>query len=463
MVGIEGREHRRLAALGAWAALAAVACGPVEGGDDTRRLEQPVVVCAPGETQEGIDVSYYQGDIDWGAVAASGRKFAIARVNDGDFIDPQFGPNWDGIRAAGMIRGAYQFFRPAMSADAQADTMIAAVGVLGAGDLPATLDVEATGSQPADVIASKIHVWMDKVEIATGKRPIIYTGKYFWNDNVVSADFAGDPLWIAAYGPPCPDTPSPWDDWAMWQYSSTGSVPGIAGDVDLDVFNGTMADLEMLAGQMYAAELVSQSYPATMAAGETSVGSLTLKNIGGRTWDIATRVGTTEPRDRESPFATPTWVGPNRPAAVGAPVAPGETYTFDFDLRAPVEPGTYVEHYSLVQEGVAWFGDPGQGGPPDTEIVFEITVVGGAAPRGGGRPPPPRGGGGGGGPPPPPPRSTGARAAASCPGVRRGPRRPRGPSRQRPSRARSPADAAAEHAREVSERVSAARTGPSLR
>ena len=88
---------------------------------------------------------------------------------------------------------------------------------------------------------------MDRVQAATGRVPIIYTGKYFWNDNVGSGDFAGNPLWLAAYVSPCPSTPGAWGGWSMWQYNDNGSIPGIAGNVDVDIFNGTIDQLDALA------------------------------------------------------------------------------------------------------------------------------------------------------------------------------------------------------------------------
>jgi lysozyme len=85
---------------------------------------------------QGVDVSHYQGDIDWGAVKGSGRSFAIAAIGDGEgFIDWTFGGHWRAMKEAGLIRGSYQFFRAAESADAQADIVVRAVGRLGAEEL----------------------------------------------------------------------------------------------------------------------------------------------------------------------------------------------------------------------------------------------------------------------------------------------------------------------------------------
>ena len=223
-----------------------VAC---TGAVDTREVEQLARVCAAGPTTKGIDVSYYQGTIDWAKVKTAGVAFAFVRVSDGlATIDAKFSQNWSGARAAGVVRGAYQFFRPNLDAAAQANLFVEKVGTLAADDLPPVIDVEASGSQSAAVIAAKVRIWIDIVEAATGKKPIIYTGYYFWRDSVGDAKFPGYPLWVAGYVNHCPDVPLGWDTWSFWQTSSTGQVRGIAGAVDLNTFNGDRAGLLAMTG-----------------------------------------------------------------------------------------------------------------------------------------------------------------------------------------------------------------------
>ncbi|HEX7603818.1 MAG TPA: phage tail tip lysozyme [Polyangiaceae bacterium] len=130
----------------------------------------------------------------------------------------------------------------------------------------------------------------------------------------------------------------------------------------------------------YGAQFVSQSFPAasttlTMTAGQVLPATIELKNTGTKAWDTNTRLGTTGPRDRKSAFADSSWVSDDRPAAVKGTVAPGSSYKFAFDLAAPTKPGTYDEHFGVVEEGVAWFSDPGQGGPSDTLLEVKIVVV----------------------------------------------------------------------------------------
>jgi len=193
---------------------------------------------------QGVDVSKYQGAFDWGAAHV---QFGFASVSDGFDPNPYFAVDWANMRAAGVLRGAYQFFEPGEDEVAQANEVIAATGVLGDGDLPAAIDVEVTGGQPPDVIAAKVRHWIDLVRAGTGKQPIIYTGPYFWQDNV-GAGFDDIGLWVAHYGPPCPLVPAGWDRWQIWQYDDDG------GYLDLDVFNGSLDDLRALAGSPRAPE-----------------------------------------------------------------------------------------------------------------------------------------------------------------------------------------------------------------
>jgi hypothetical protein len=130
----------------------------------------------------------------------------------------------------------------------------------------------------------------------------------------------------------------------------------------------------------YAAQFVSQSFPLatttlTMVEGQVIPSYIELKNTGTKSWDSNTHIGTTQPRDRVSVFADSTWLSDNRPAGVTGTVPPGSTYKFTFDLAAPQTTGTYAEYFGVVEDGVAWFSDPGQGGPPDNDLEVKIQVI----------------------------------------------------------------------------------------
>src|SRR4029077_3099874 len=98
------------------------------------------------------------------------------------------------------------------------------------------------------------------------------------------------------------------------------------------------------------------------------------KNSGAKTWSASTRLGTTQPRDRSSVFVAPDWIAPNRAAGCVKGAAPGADCPFDFTFQAPNTPGDHHEFFGLVEEGVAWFSDAGQGGPADDVIEAWIHV-----------------------------------------------------------------------------------------
>src|ERR1019366_5880374 len=156
------------------------------------------------------------------------------------------------------------------------------------------------------------------VQAGTGKLPMIYTATGYWGPDVGSTAFGSDPLWVANWGVTCPALPTGWSNWVVWQYSDTGSVNGISGAVDLDEFNGTLAQLQSFAGGgstasdggttgTYGAQYVSQSWPLAttalaMTTCQTIAASITFKNTGSKAWDSNTRLATTQPADRASLF-----------------------------------------------------------------------------------------------------------------------------------------------------------------
>jgi GH25 family lysozyme M1 (1,4-beta-N-acetylmuramidase) len=228
--------------------LSAVACGGEPGmttGSDGEHLGtagEVLTTVTPGPNHvEGIDVSHFQGTINWASEKAKGRMFGVASVGDGTYQDPTFATNWAAMKAAGVIRGAYQYFEPADDPIVQADILIAKVGKLGDGDLPATIDVEVTGGQSAATVASKVGKWLTRVEAGTGRKPMIYTGPYFWQGSVASLAYGSYPLWVADYGVSKPQVPAPWTTYKIWQYSDSN------GTLDVDSFQGTLADLQAFA------------------------------------------------------------------------------------------------------------------------------------------------------------------------------------------------------------------------
>ncbi|HEY0478796.1 MAG TPA: GH25 family lysozyme [Kofleriaceae bacterium] len=200
--------------------------------------------CHVGPTTPGIDVSYYQEAIDWPRVRRAGIRFAFIRLSDGAALrDPRFAANWAEAGRAGVLRGAYLFFRPDQSVEAQADVMIAALRGRDRGDLPPVLDVEVDGSLAASELAARARAWIDRVRAGLRVEPIVYTGGDLWRNGGADA-LAAQPLWIAHYTQGCPALPAPWAHWTFWQHTDRGAVPGIDGAVDLDLFAGSLGELD---------------------------------------------------------------------------------------------------------------------------------------------------------------------------------------------------------------------------
>lgn len=212
-------------------------------------IDQNATVCGGGSTVNGMDVSYYDDSVDWNAAHAAGIDFAFIRVTDGtQYKDPKFAAYWQGAKDAGVLRGAYQFFRPAEDPIAQADLLLS-LAPYQAGDLPPVLDVEVNGGLTTAQVTAGVHAWVDHVTAAIGRVPIVYAGLYSWPTLTGGADLTSSPLWIAQYtSAACPNIPTPWTQWMFWQHSDTGMVDGVvSSQLDLNVFNGTLGQLQQFA------------------------------------------------------------------------------------------------------------------------------------------------------------------------------------------------------------------------
>jgi MYXO-CTERM domain-containing protein len=130
----------------------------------------------------------------------------------------------------------------------------------------------------------------------------------------------------------------------------------------------------------FGAEYANQTFPFAaqdfiLAPGEERAGYIEMRNTGTETWRPGeTFLATTEPRAVDSALAADDWIGPTRPASIDRVVEPGQTGRFEFTVRAPSRMGDYPQFFGLVQEGVAWFSDAGEGGPPDNLLQIRVTV-----------------------------------------------------------------------------------------
>jgi len=183
----------------------------------------------------GIDVSHYQGEIDWPTLAASGAvQFAFIKATDGSLgIDPSFYRNALQADKVRMLYGFYHFMRPD-DVPGQITNLLKVVTAKALETHPLMLDVEV-----ATITLDQVSAFLTALPQA-----ILYTDRSMiksWFLDPSSAIVQTVPLWLAEYGVSTP-TPKPWSIWTFWQ-SRTGRVPGISTLVDLDWFNGTMDDL----------------------------------------------------------------------------------------------------------------------------------------------------------------------------------------------------------------------------
>ena len=231
-------------------------------------------------TVPGIDVSYWDSGIDWPKVRATGQRFVFVKATEGvSYSDPTFAGNWSGAKTAGLLRGAYCFFHPGLDPAKQAEYFIKAIqATKDNGELPHVLDLEAHDNQPKARIIERAKTWLDAVEAAFGKKPIIYSGQYYLQDYFSETGggppvWAKDyPLWLAQYPTQyspgmVPVLPKGWFKWTLWQYTDKGVVNGINAAVDMNLFNGTLEELYTFAG----AQPVAEDRPKThkVAAGDT--------------------------------------------------------------------------------------------------------------------------------------------------------------------------------------------------
>lgn len=184
------------------------------------------------ELVEGIDVSHYQGRIDWPKVRNDGIVFAIMKATQGlRAVDPRFKFNWEASKKAGLSRGAYHFLEPDQDGTAQAQHFLRTVEFT-KGDLIPAVDVERKG----EALTRTLKDFLAEVKKSLGVDAVIYVSPSFWNEHLADAfeEPLPNPLWIAEYDVSAPKTTRGIGPWLVWQYSKTGRVDGIAGPVDRD-------------------------------------------------------------------------------------------------------------------------------------------------------------------------------------------------------------------------------------
>ena len=198
----------------------------------------------------GIDISHHQGHIDWDELKDQGMidhfpvRFVMLKATEGATrVDENFEDNFYQSREHGFTRGAYHFYSVYSPAKAQAEWFIKNVK-LENGDLPPVLDVEHKPQQQTDEqFRASILQWLDIVERHYGVKPIIYTYYKFKLRYLNTPDFDDYPYWIAHYYVDKVEYTGPWK---FWQHTDAGRLPGIKGNVDFNIYNGSFYDLRKM-------------------------------------------------------------------------------------------------------------------------------------------------------------------------------------------------------------------------
>jgi lysozyme len=190
---------------------------------------------------QGIDVSSYQGRIDWHKVKNMQEdsvhvSFAFIKATEGVLqVDPYFQRNWREAPKAGIICGAYHYFRPKLSGKWQALFFLQNVKIR-KGDLPFVVDIEELNGVQPEKMRAELAAFLKQVEAKTKVRPIIYTGLKFYQD-YLTGYFDDYTLWIAHYHQPELNLGGK-VKWGFWQHSDRAKVNGVYHGVDFDAFNG---------------------------------------------------------------------------------------------------------------------------------------------------------------------------------------------------------------------------------
>ena len=197
----------------------------------------------------GVDVSSYQGEIDWNVLAGQNIDFAFIKATEGSsFVDIRFRENYENAAKTGIRTGAYHFFSFDSGGDTQAENFIREVPAID-GMLPPVIDIEFYDDKRSNPpnredVTEQLEIFIEKIVETYGVKPIIYTTYEPWN-LYIKDGFPGCDIWIrdVFHHPKLPGN----YDWTFWQYTDKATLDGYNGTekhIDMNVFNGTGAQFE---------------------------------------------------------------------------------------------------------------------------------------------------------------------------------------------------------------------------
>lgn len=185
---------------------------------------------------KGIDVSHFDGEVDFNYVVRDSIDFVYIKSSEGiDFIDPEFRKNWAGAKKAGLPAGVYHFYDPKVDPAEQARFFSGLVkDIVKEMKLAPVLDVEVLGDKSPEELQRDILTCLELIHKELGLKPTLYSFRVFINENLQSKELTNYKLWVAEYEKMDTLIVEPWVNWSVWQYSEKGKVNGIKGDVDLN-------------------------------------------------------------------------------------------------------------------------------------------------------------------------------------------------------------------------------------
>ncbi|MFU1792283.1 glycoside hydrolase family 25 protein [Paenibacillus azoreducens] len=201
-----------------------------------------------GNHAKGIDVSHWQGIIDWKQVKQAGYSFAFIKATEGaKLVDDRFRANAQGARSAGLLVGAYHLTRAQKPEDVKTELehfvqTVESAGGMSSFKLPLVLDIETKEGGSKANISAIVREWIAQFKQRTGRTLMVYTFPNFI-DTSLDNTFGSTPLWYAYYNSGTPANIGGWNSWEFIQYTNKGRVAGISGNVDLDEFKGNEAEL----------------------------------------------------------------------------------------------------------------------------------------------------------------------------------------------------------------------------
>jgi lysozyme len=241
-----------VAATKAWQSEHRLTADGIVGPATWETVKRPNAMPAPHDGWTlGVDTSACQGVVDWPALSAEGVRFAFIKATDGvSTTDSKWQGNADRATAAGLAIGSYHVLEPGTDPTAQAQHYTSVARDVGT--LRPVLDFELAKGLSAASALARAAAFLDAVEQAWGTPGIVYAGPAFIAQLAQMAGQAGQaslqalsqrPLWVAHYGVPAPKVPSPWTDWAVWQF---------AGDGGYRMPNGIVVDVDWIRGDLSA-------------------------------------------------------------------------------------------------------------------------------------------------------------------------------------------------------------------